>query len=322
MENKKGLEMSFVWIFAIVIGSMIIVLAVYFAVRFINTEQMGVNTQTAREFANLFDPLQTSIEESRVPYPLELITETRVFTSCNNNGDFGKSIIQLAERSAFREHEFSEPGGDISLINQYIFSENQIEGKKFYFFVKSIRMPFKLADLMMVYTDKYCFVGAPSEIETEIANLGGESHNLIVKESSDKCGNAVIVCFNNFNNEECQVNVVCSTSNCESGEVKKSNKRLYFTQGLMYGAIFSSPENYKCNVQRIAKRLAYLSKLYADKAAFVSARGCETGLFGDMMTLKEMAEDYEDLEDLAVINNYAIQIQSKNEPSNLICQLF
>jgi hypothetical protein len=315
--SKKGFEMSFAWLFAIIVGSAILILAVYFAVKLINTEQNGVNTQTAKEFANLFDPLQTSVEESKVAAPLELMTETQVYTSCNPSGEFGTNIIRLAERSTFGDKNFTKPGEEISVNNQYIFSENKIQGKKFYFFIKSFNMPFKIADLMIVYSEKYCFVSPPALLNTEIGNLGGESHNIIIKDSVNGCGNAVTVCFNG---EKCNINVICSTDDCESGVVKKENKEIYFINSLIYSAIFSSYDNYRCNVQRIAKRLSHLSELYADKARFVSGKGCETGLYGDMVVLKEAAESYSKLEDLTQIDGLAREIKIKND--NLICQLF
>jgi len=50
-ENKKGLEMSFATIFALIAGATILFLAIYFASRFIVTQQTRIDAQTAKNVA-------------------------------------------------------------------------------------------------------------------------------------------------------------------------------------------------------------------------------------------------------------------------------
>ena len=80
--NKKALEMSFAWIFAIIAGAAIIFIAVYIATTIVNIGEYEINTKTTQAIVNLLDPLQTSSEQGKTPEPLTLTKETRIYTFC------------------------------------------------------------------------------------------------------------------------------------------------------------------------------------------------------------------------------------------------
>ena len=65
MKNKKALEMSFAWIFAIIAGIVILFLAIYATSQFIKTRRYEIDIQTAAKLAILLDPLETSLEAER-----------------------------------------------------------------------------------------------------------------------------------------------------------------------------------------------------------------------------------------------------------------
>ncbi|MBI2628590.1 hypothetical protein HYW74_00720 [Candidatus Pacearchaeota archaeon] len=335
-KNKRALEMSFAWIFAIIVGAIIIISAIYIAGKFIIPGgQYRVNTETAKQITNALEPLQTSVEEIKSD-SLTLVSDTKLYTSCNLNDEFGENRLEISERSGFNK-KWTERGGDISSKN-YIFAENEIEtsennGKVVYFIVKKLDMPFKTADIISMYTEKYCFVSPPEIIEDEInaLNFKDNKTNIELKNSLSICDEqSVKVCFNsNQVQTSCEIIVSCNNFECNNGYVKKlgneNNEGLYFTSSLVYGAIFSSKENYECNVQRIIKRLNELSKVYLDKAAFVSGKGCNTGLNADIATLIQLTNklDIKKIESqLPLIELQARVIEDKNKPENLICQLF
>ena len=58
---------------------------------------------------------------------------------------------------------------DVGFENKYIFSDREVEGKKFYVFSKPFEFPFKVTDLIYMTSSlkKYCFVNAPEDIEEE-----------------------------------------------------------------------------------------------------------------------------------------------------------
>lgn len=318
IKHKKGLEMSFAWIFSIIVGVVIIFIAIYAASKFINSGEYGVNTKTAQEIANAFNPLQTTVENGKSD-SIELIADTTIYTKCNNIGDFGENRISLSEKSGFSK-KWSTPGGDIGVKNQYIFAENSIEGKKIYFFTSSIQMPFKTADIMMMYSSPYCFIQAPEAISNELNGLGAENANIEIKNSAGECSNESIkVCFSSYGSE-CDANVYCDNFECGAGYVKKNNKDFYFVNGMVYGAVFGSYENYDCNAKRIMKRLGYLGNIYSEKAKLVSIKGCNTGLEADMAQLSALANGYSKEQDLIAVNQQANDIEAKNK--GLECELY
>lgn len=322
-KKKQGFEMSFAWIFSIVVGAMILVLTLYVASKFINVGEYKINTETAKEIINLFDPIQTSIEQGKVD-KLELIKDTRINTICRNIGDFGENRISLTEKSSFNK-QWPEFGGDIKVNNQYIFSDEIIEGKKFYFIVKPFEMPFKIADIIVMYSESYCFIAPPNIIKEDLdkfISLNNDT-NLEIKPSMNKCVNRIKVCFSD--NSQCDIVVHCNNNKCEEGYVKKINvegkaENFYFINNLLYGAIFSSYEDYNCNVERITKKISYLSQIYQKKAQFVSVRGCNTGLQTDLAELSDIASNIKKSEQIILIKSKADEIATRNQ--EIECQLY
>jgi len=315
MVNKKALEMSFAWIFAIIAGAAIIFLAIYISTTLVNSGEYEVNTKTTQAIVNLLDPLQTSSEQGKTPEPLNLIKETRIYTICSSSGKFGENRIQIQEKTGFGNNQYTEKSGDIGTINQYVFADDMIEGKKIYFFIIPYKMPFKIADIMILYTKPYCFVNPPRDIEDFISPLSSNSLN--ITNSISKCSsNSIKVCFET--NSGCDVSVYDYGD--KTGIVKKQGKEIFYEGDLVYPAIFSSKENYECNVKRIIMRLEHLSKLYKEKASFVSISGCNTGLTSDINILGTLAKNYNNLDELRTIKLQADEIDDKNQDA--ICQLY
>lgn len=317
MESKKGLEMGFAWIFAILVGIVILFLAIYGATRFIDISETEVTTKTSKALLNVIDEIQTTVQQAsseRVP----LAVETRIFTSCNTRGDFGNSVVEISERIGLG-NQWSKKGGDVSSKNAYLFSEDTIEGKEIYFLIFQFNLPFKGGDITTMHSSPYCFVNAPVNIKNEIRNLAGNNPNLITSANIGSCiPESKTVCFNSFSND-CDIEIQCS-GNCDSGIVKKQGRNLFFTQKLLYGAIFASKENYECNVQRLVTRTAYLGEIYVKKAQLVSTKGCDTGLRGELISLINAADSYERVENLAILEDLAKDIERKN--GDLGCQLY
>lgn len=317
--SKKGFEMSFAWIFAIAVGAIIILLAILFSSKFIQTSYEGINTKAAKEFSNLFDPLQTSVSEKLIT-SLSLNLRSKVYIECNTYGNFGETKARFAEKSTLGG-KWTEPGGDITILNQYIFAENPVEGSNFYFFTAPLNMPFKIADLMIFYSDSYCFVNPPEFIEQDINALGQKNNtNIEIKQTTRQCSESIRVCFSGTG---CDINVNCEDASCLRGYITKkdSRKESYFVGNLIYGAIFSNQEIYSCNLNRIIKqRLSNLAEIYSEKAQFISIRGCNTNMAEDMNTLYSLSYSFTKQEQVAYIAEYAEKIKQKN--SELQCQLF
>lgn len=304
MKNKKGfLQMSFAWLFAIIIGGFILFLAIYASTKIIKTEQIALDAETAKEIGILLNPLETGFETGK-KNSLILPAETRIYNRCNNDGVFGRQIIRISQKSF---GEWTDTNVDVGFSNKYIFSEDFVEGKKFFLFSKPFKFPFKITDLIYLTSSekKYCFFNAPEDVENEISDLNQE--NLLTENCPE---DSVKVCFDS---EDCEINV-----NYGSRYVDKNNERMYFNEdALMYAAVFSDKEVYECQLKRVMQRAKELSLLYKDKAEFVSREGCNSNLNSDLLELGNLENSLSGSENL---NNYMINLADNMQKKNNLAE--
>lgn len=304
IKNKRGyLQISFAWVFAIVAGIFILFLAIFAVTKFTKTEQTVSGAKIGKEIGVLLNPLETGFETGKTT-SLVIPTETRIYNSCNLNGNFGRQIFQLSQKSF---NKWTEKGIDIGFSNKYVFSDDVVEGKKFYVFSKPFEFPFKVADLIyMTSSEKtYCFLDAPERIEEEISNLNQE--NMLIEEC---LSNSIKVCFNGgsgFQGNECDINV-----NQNIRSVEKKGEIVYFEEdALMYAAIFANKEIYECQLERLMQRTKQLASIYEDKASFISEEGCplEVNLF----SLRTATNSFSDSAYLITIKGIVEDLEEKNE---------
>jgi len=302
MQNKKGdLEISFGWLFAIIAGVIIIVLAIYFSSKLIGTEQETRNAETGKEIGILLNPLETSFESAQTT-SITIPVETRINNGCSIIGAFGRQTIQLDQKSF---NEWTKTNINVFFSNKYIFSEEQVEGKKFYIFSKPFDFPFKVADLVYMTSanEKYCFIEPPEDIKEELSNLN--QANILTE---DCVGDEIKVCFNAGS---CDINV-----NYNLGSVEKNGETIYFDEGddaLMYAGIFSEKAVYECQLKRLMLRIKTLSKLYESKEIISEKEGCtDNSLFGDLEILNELSEGFESSEGINALEIIAENLENKN----------
>ena len=105
-------------------------------------------------------------------------------------------------------------------------------------------------------------------------------------------------------------------TNCESvydeGYAEKNGMKMYFVDGLMYGAIFADKGVYDCNVKRLMFRVSEVSGVLADKADLMNSRGCNTNLKADMVVLAGLAGNAT-VDDIVSLNQYAKDIGDEND---------
>lgn len=315
MKNKKGLEFSFEWMFAIIAGAVILFLAIYGTTKLIGSEGEASSAEVGAKLSILLNPAETGIESaklSKIVFPVR----TRIYNTCEEEGSFGAQKLGIAQESGLVQ-KWSEPGVAATSYNKYVFSEDFVEGKEFTLFSKPFDMPFKVADMIFIWPSekKYCFIGAPATISDEIEALGTQNINL-TNNVKDCDKSSVKVCFGISN---CDVDVSMSADEM-SGSVKKGFDNVYYEGALIYGAIFSSKEIYECQVQRLMKRTSELAGLYAAKSQYSSGKGCENANVGiDLMIYANMTQ-IEDSSGLRAIASKAEDIGRGNE--NLQCRLF
>jgi hypothetical protein len=304
MKKRGYLQISFAWLFAVIVGTFILFLAIYGVTKLIKTEQTTQDAKTGKEIGILLNPLETSFETGKTT-SLTLPVETRIYNKCSNNGIFGKQIIQISQKSF---NKWTETNIDVGFSNKYIFSKRYTEGKKFYIFSKPFNFPFKVSDLIYITSslENYCFLDAPREIEDEISSLKQE--NLLLEDCLD---NSIKVCFEP---NDCEINV-----DYDMKYVEKRGDQIYFEEdALMYAAIFADKEVYECQLKRLMQRTKHLASLYKDKAVFISQTGCHSNL--NLIELSNSADSLDNSADLDSVNNIVEDIKEKNEEAD--CRLW
>ena len=306
MKDKKGVEFQFAWIFGLIVGMTILVLAIYAVTKIIQTEEIAIDAGTAKEIGVLLNPLETGFESAQTT-SLVLPKETRIFNGCNNEGYFGRQTIRVSQKSF---NKWTDTNIDVGFSNKYIFSENYTEGKKFLIFSKPFEFPFKISDLIYMTSleKKYCFSEAPDEIKEELDNLG---QNNIYTENCPE--NSIRVCFSG----NCEIKV-----NYAQKYVEKDSETMQFSDdSLMYAAIFSSPKIYECQIERLMMRATQISILYSEKADAIAGRGCNSDLKNELGTLinkLNQTKNSDGLDDALIFD--VKDIQEKNDDAN--CKLW
>ena len=306
--NKKGyLQISFGWLFAIIVGIVIIALAIYFVTKIGGTQDTIQSAKTSKEIGILLNPLETSFE-SAVTSSVIFPEETRIYNRCDNHDNFGNQKIEIMQKSI--NNKWSKTGIEASFQNKYIFSERNSEGKTFYIFSKPFEFPFKVANLMYITSasTNYCFIDAPEDIEDEISDL--KQPNLkLEKECSEE---DVKVCFGYGS---CDIEI-----DYDAKKVEKEGEIMYFeTDALMYAAIFSDKATYKCQLKRLMQRIEQLSNIYLGKSNALSIKGCDPVLNPYLSSLINSASGLSDSNQLYTMNFIIEELEEKNRGN---CKLY
>ncbi len=293
------MQISFGWLFAIIVGIVIIALAIYFVTKIVGTQGTIQSAKTSKEIGILLNPLETSFE-SAITSHIIFSGETRVYNTCDNYGNFGTQGIEIMQKNF---NKWTETNLVVDFQNKYIFSERYSEGKKIYIFSKPFEFPFKVANLMYITSasTNYCFIDAPEDIEDEISDL--KQPNLRVEDCTEE---DIKVCFG-F--DTCEIEV-----NYDARKVEKGNQKMYFeTDALMYAAIFSDEEVYECQLKRLMQRIEQLSLIYINKANSLTTKGCDPILNPYLSSLINSASSLSDSNELYTMNNIIDEIENKNK---------
>ena len=266
--NKQGLEMSFSWLFAMVAGGFILFLAIYAAVRVINVGETFSNTVTAKQMISIFDPQETGLAAGKARL-VSTKLETKFYFDCNELTDppFGRESIAVSDK-LFKEKE-TEVGEIITFNNKYIFAESEISGKQFYMFSMGFLMPFKVSDIIILYSKNYCFYNAPDEVKSDIERLTSLK-NVQFLNATDEC-KGTTVCFDS--SRECDIKVSTTAK-----YVQKEDTKVFYEGTLLYGAIFSSPNIYECNVKRLMNKATKLAEVYSEKIKIIERKNCKSNV--------------------------------------------
>ena len=281
LKCKRSFDMPFSWIFAIIAGAVILLIAIYATTKFINTSQYTESSEAGKQLTVLLNPIVNGIT-SAYATQITLNKQTRIQTSCDLNFNalyFGREKISFSEQSGFLSR-WTPFGANITVPNKYIFAENILEGKLIYIFSKPFYTGFRVDDLVYLSTDNYCFISAPAAVSDEVNSLGLKNVNISTTATSCP-SKSLKVCFE-FSAPDCNMSVygTCMDASCsnqyEKGYVSKKGKQMNYFGSLLYAAIFSSSENYECNIKRLGKKISELAAVYKGKIGIVQAKDCNS----------------------------------------------
>ena len=307
--NKRGIAMSFNWIFAILAGGFILFLAVFSAGKFIRTSEQTLYTETAASLISLFDPLETGLASGKA-HEIGFKKNSRIYFDCQEDlGYFGKQTISFSEQT-FGD-SFGERGQRVSIRNKYIFAEEVVEGNEVYAFSKPLFMPFKVTDLVMVTSqqDDYCIFGSPQDFREDLEGLNMK--NIIFMNGTNEC-EGTNVCFDG--SAGCEIKVFE-----DQGYLLKDGKRVYFVGDLIYGAVFSDPETYECNVKRIKTKFDELAQVYLEKISIIERKECSSNIAGKLAGMLGGIQDSRSLIGLFIL---AEDVDSINRQAKSGCQVY
>ncbi|MEM0465830.1 MAG: hypothetical protein QXW97_03995 [Candidatus Pacearchaeota archaeon] len=324
--KKKGFSISFEWIFAIVVGSIILFLAIYGISTIIRGGEEFRGKETAEKIKSYLDPFETGLasgESTEIKFRIE----SKIYLeNCNylDNNPWGFQTIAFSEKTF--GNKFSRKSEPAYIKNKYVFGEKEITGKKLYIFSKPFFMGFKVADLIIMGNERYCFYKAPREIEDEL-NLQIEYINF--SDDIEECSGKN-VCFN-VNNPNCDIYVYGECNeNCDSiydyGRVIKKNsnskEEMFYINNLWIAAIFSSSELYECNVQRLMKKFSELGNVYIEKIKILQLKGCDSDVENKLFSAINLAKILKNSKELPMIHKEISKFKNANQAVNTDCQLF
>ena len=140
MNNLRG-EFNFVLLFAIFAGITILALAIYGAAQFANTGRFQTSTLVAKQLDVLTDPFQAgfaSAQKNEISFNQNVIIKN----SCENFTQFGSNDLSVLIDMSLGQEKYGTP---IKIKDKYIFSSEQIHGRKIYSLSKSFNFPFKIS---------------------------------------------------------------------------------------------------------------------------------------------------------------------------------
>lgn len=310
MKKKGFMEMSFSWLFALIVGAVVLFLAIYMATQLIKTQGTKQGAEISKDIGIVFDPLETGFEDSKTTI-LDIGIRSKITNICENYGNFGSQGIRTSQKIFGKEQ-----GGDITITfeNKYIFSQKIIEDSRFYIFSRKFDFPFKVADLIFMIPEShtYCLISPPQEIKniTYALNLS----NIYNVTNANSCPDFVIerVCFGSGGNCTIRVNTGAKTVS-KGAELMK-----YGDESTMLAAIFSDKDIYECEMKRVIKRVESLAYIYNQKKSFVSSKNCNSRANLDSLVFG--ASSYESSDDLAGL--YGAKNEIARSTNFAECQLW
>jgi len=236
--RQKRAEFGFVWLFAIIAGVTILLLAIYGATQFGENTRIQNDAQIAKKLTILTDPFEAGFTSATFG-TIKFQQEIWIRNLCSDIG-FGENSLSVKSSSNVGQ-EYTDVSVSTSISEKYIFSPEESTGTIYYVLSKPFNFPYKISDYIILLSDQtnYCFRSAPQNVEDELRSL---KIPVISFENCSAKQEFVQVCFGS---EVCDISVAGNCESCqnlyETGLVRFSNGRtVSYVGNLLYPAIFSS----------------------------------------------------------------------------------
>jgi len=300
MKNKRAIELGFNWIFALIVGSIILVLAIYGATQFVSTGEKVGQSENAAVIVSVLDSVEAGLGDGKSS-EINFRDTAEIALDCDDlsNRPFGEQDLQIGEGTPSR------------IKNKYVFADSIINGKNIYVFSKPFYMGYKVADIIVLSTEKYCF-DVDDEIKYELIDLN--IPNIQFVNSLDECsGDLITVCGSSL----CDIQII---GDYNSGKVVKGNSEMHYTGNLLFGAVFSSPYIYECNVKRLVNRFNELALIYREKISRLENKGCSSDIDVDLNLARTI--NINSSEDLYILSDAVKDINKLNSGQEGGCRVW
>lgn len=313
MLNKKAV-IEFSWIFAVIVGAIILFLAFYFVGTNLLSKQYEQATVEAYSLDIILNPFSQfgelkTIEAKPIALPQKSVVEFSCYAQAQSLGTNEITIASKKERGIPRV-----------VYDKYIFAESTVETRKFQALSIPFEMPWRVAEIIILwpYDKKYCFISAPQFIKDTLGNETSTGLN-ISSIYFDSCPEgSTRVCFQGGSNCDIQIN----GAQQHKGSTNKQGSVIYFaSDALMYASIFSDKEIYNCNLKRLASRLYLETTIYEEKAKALARKGCTVSF--NINALKQTSLELSNSVSESKLNqlwNAAQQIKQQNDIAS--CSIF
>ena len=254
--DKKGVEITYNWIFVAIAGSILLMFLIYFAWQQVGLfNKIGVN-EIVNSINNEINSFSIGVSSNKV---IDLPNDVVFSFKC---GDiFYKDARKDTTRLIYAEGSFSD---------------------KFNLWTDSWSFPFKIDNLYFVTDlDKRFFVVGNENFFFNIPDKI-QKFNIVNQEIKK---NDIIVDFSNSGFQTRFKNNKIINIDKESSLITffpENKKDEFYSESMIYGAMFSNYEEYSCLKKRARERLSIMADLYKKKAELLKTNSKCGFLYSEM----------------------------------------
>jgi len=258
IHNKRGIGITFNWVFAVIAGAIIFMFFVGFAAE--NMDLFGKLTamRVSEELNTAFSGLKTTLVSTSISFDRDINLEFKCI-------DGKKEKLIVGWRSGR------------NLYDNLVFSPEEMEGSEFLLMTKSWKVPYRVDNFIFISDNRnYCLEDPPADFGKDLP----DDFKGLLNNDDDCEGKKIIFNLNlnpcdTFNKEEININYKeDSVGNfygtiCGKNEDRTWGPLNFYGDAMIYAAIFG--DQFSCLYPLIEEKLRIMSDVYVNKATRVGA---------------------------------------------------